>query len=121
MALNYQSSNPGNDFTMIENKAFELSPNAYYLYAKLRKLDSDASNSIKVLMKYTDLNEYACKKAKKELIDKGWLATKQLYGNRYAFYIGKEAIAKYKYIEKKSKENKAKKKCKWSINCPPKF
>jgi len=106
MALNYQSSSPSNKFTMIEDEAlFGLTPNAYFLYAILKNLGSDATNSNVVLMKRTGLNNYACKKAKKELINKGWLATKQLYGNRYAFYIGKEAIKKYKYF-KQIKEEK---------------
>jgi hypothetical protein len=110
MALNYQSNKPANKFTMLENEAlFSLTPNAYFLYAVLRNLNPDASNSTEALMKRTELNEYAYAKAKAELIKKGWLAVKQLYANKYAFYIGKEAVSKYKYIKKKNKEKKAKK------------
>jgi len=106
MALNYQSSKPPNNFTMIENEAlFGLTPNAYFLYAILKNLDSDATNSNAVLMKRTNLNKHAYIKAKTELINKGWLATKQLYGNRYAFYIGKEAIKKYKYFKQRNEKN----------------
>jgi hypothetical protein len=110
MALNYQSSNPANKFTMLENEAlFDLTPNEYYLYAVLRNLDPDVSNSNDVLMVHTGMKEYPYVQAKVGLQKKGWLAVKQLYGNKYAFYIGKEAVSKYKYIEKKSDENKAKK------------
>jgi len=122
MALNYQSKNPANNFTMLENEAlFELTPNEYYLYAILRNMHPDASNSEEVLVARTGMKPYAYVTAKGGLQKKGWLEVKQLYANMYAFYIGKEAVAKYKYIKKKSDENKAKKKCRWSINCPPKF
>jgi len=122
MALNYQSKNPANNFTMLENEAlFALTPNEYYVYAILRNLHPDASNSNDVLIARTGMKPHAYVTAKGGLKKKGWLAVKQLYGRKYAFYIGKEAIAKYKYIKKKSDENKAKKKCRWSINCPPKF
>ena len=122
MALNYQSKNPANNFTMLENEALlELTPNEYYVYAILKNLHPDASNSNDVLIARTGMKAYAYVTAKGGLQKKGWLLVKQLYGNMYAFYIGKEAIVKYKYIEKKNKENKAKKKSRWSINCPPKF
>lgn len=110
MALNYQSKNPANNFTMLENEAlFELTPNEYYIYAILRNLHPDASNSNDVLIARTGMNKNAFVQAKTGLQKKDWLAVKQLYGNIYAFYIGKEAIAKYKYIKKKRDENKAKK------------
>lgn len=95
MALNYNSPKPRDNFIMIENEAMELSPNAYYLYILLRNIDKDATNSNEVLAKRAKLNMHAYKKAKAELIEKKWLATQQLYGNRYAFYIGKIAVKRY--------------------------
>jgi len=104
--INYQSRNPPNDFTMLENEAlFSLSADAYYLYAILRNLDKDADNSTKVLVRRTNLNKNAFQQAKNELINKGWLETKKLYANVFAFYIGKEVIKKYKHIKKTRKKN----------------
>ena len=104
--INYQSRNPSNGFTMLEDEAlFGLSADAYYLYAILRNLDKDADNSIEALVKRTRLTKNGLRVAKTELKKEGWIASKQLYGNIYALYIGKEAVRKYNYFEKKKKQN----------------
>ena len=78
-----------------------LSADALYLYVILRNLRADESNSKKALMKKTRLKEWAYKKAKAELVSKGYLATKQLSGNRYAFYIGRIRVILHKKSLKK--------------------
>ena len=39
------------------------------------------------LRKKTGLSEYKFGKAKNELLDTGFIDTKQVYGNKYVFYI----------------------------------
>ena len=100
--LNYQSPKPENDFLMLEKDAIRyLSANALYLYVILRDLRANESNSKKALIKKTGLKEWAYKKAKAELVSKGYLATKQLFGNRYAFYIGQVRVILHKKSLKK--------------------
>jgi hypothetical protein len=88
---------------MLSNDADEeLGPDALFLYIKLKKLKSNEDNSNQALMAKTGLKEWSFKQAKAELIDKGYLDTKQVYGNKYAFYIGKDQVERYKNSFKKS-------------------
>lgn len=48
----------------------------------------------------TGLSRRRFESAKKELVEQGYLDTKQLWGNIYAFYIGKESVKKYRYHKK---------------------
>ena len=99
--INYQSSKPSAPFVMIDAKIDDvLSCDAYFLFIKLMKLAPKECNSNKCLMKKTGLSRRRFEAAKKELVESGYLETQQLWGNRYAFYIGKESIKKYKYRKK---------------------
>jgi hypothetical protein len=101
MALNYQSSNPSNNFLMIDKKIDDvLSSDAYFLLVKLMKLAPKESNSNKYLMEKTGLSRRKFESAKKELVKVGYLETQQLWGNRYALYIGSESVKRYKYRKK---------------------
>lgn len=101
--LNYKPPGPTSLFVKLENEAInELGPDAMYLYVKLRKLEPKESNDNQSLMVKTGLTEWKLKKAKNELIDKGFLDTQQLYGNRYALYISKEIVTFYQNSKKKS-------------------
>ncbi len=80
----------------------ELSPEAYYLYIKLMKLAPNESNSNISLRNKTNFSKRRFDKAKAELIEKNYLETKQLYGNVYAFYIGRQKVQDYKTKHKKS-------------------
>ena len=80
----------------------ELSPDAYYLLIKLMKLAPNESNSNTALKAKTKLSKRKFDRAKAELILKGYLDTKQLFDNRYAFYIGKQSVEEYKTRYKKS-------------------
>jgi len=112
--LNYQSEYPSRDFLKLENEAIvELSPNALVMYINLRKLQSNEENSIEKLILKAKLTKNGLKEAKKELISKGYLETKQLYDNKYAYYIGKTSVNKYKIYFKKS-ENRI---VKYQIKC----
>jgi len=99
--INYQSSNPIKNFIMIDKELDDkLSSNAYYLLIKLMKLAPNEPNNNNYLMQKIGLSRRSFEKAKKELVNKGFLDTKQLWSNRYAFYIGKESVKKYKYHKK---------------------
>ena len=101
--LNYQSDYPSNNFLKLENEAIEeLSRSALVLYIHLRKLQSNEDNSNDALIKKTTLTKNALKEAKRELIKKSYLDTKQLFDNKYAFYIGKLKVDEYKSRYKKS-------------------
>ncbi len=101
MALNYQSSNPSKNFLMIDKKIDDvLSSDAYFLLVKLMKLASKENNSNKYLMEKTGLSRRRFEAAKKELVLLGYLETQQLWGNRYALYIGSESVKRYKYRKK---------------------
>jgi len=101
--INYKPSGSTSLFLKLENEAInELGPDAMYLYVKLRKLGPMEPNDNKYLMDKTGLSEWKFKKAKNELIDKGFLDTKQLYGNIYALYIGKDNVNNYRNSAKKS-------------------
>ena len=101
--INYQSSNPSKNFIMLEKKIDdELSAEAYYLLIKLMKLAPNERNSNDNLKKKTKFSKRIFARAKAELIDKGYLETKQLYDNYYAFYIGKQSVQQYKALYKKS-------------------
>jgi len=80
----------------------ELSPDAYYLLIKYMKLAPNEDNSNDALKKKTDFSKWIFDRAKKELVTKGYLDTRQLHGNVYALYIGKESVQKYKKTSKKS-------------------
>ena len=80
----------------------ELSPDAYYLLMKYMKLAPNEDNSNNALKKKTGFSKRIFDRAKKELVTKGYLDTKQLHGNVYALYIGKESVQKYKKTLKKS-------------------
>ena len=80
----------------------ELSPNAYYLLIKYMKLAPNEDNSNNMLKVKTGFSKRKFDSAKKELVTKGYLDTRQLYGNVYALYIGKESVRKYKKTLKKS-------------------
>jgi len=101
--INYQSKNPSNKFIMIDKGIDdELSPDAYYLLIKLMKLAPNESNSNTELKTKTKFSKRRFDRAKAELISKGYLETKQLFDNMYAFYIGKQSVQKYKAVYKKS-------------------
>lgn len=100
---NYQSSNPSKNFLMIDKGIDdELSPDAYYLLIKLIKLAPNEDNSNDALKAKTGFGKRKYDKAKKELVLKGYLDTKQLYANHYANYIGKESVKDYKRRLKKN-------------------
>jgi len=101
--LNYQSEYSSSNFLKLENEAIiELSSNTLVLYIHLRKLQSNEDNSNEALIEKTQLTKNALKQAKKELIKKSYLDTKQLFDNKYAFYIGKLKVDEYKSRYKKS-------------------
>lgn len=101
--LNYKPPGSTSLFLKLEIEAInELDPEALYLYVMLRRLGPMESNDNKSLMTKTGLTEWKFKQAKNELIDKGFLDTKQLYDNRYAFYISKEIVTVYRNSYKKS-------------------
>ena len=79
----------------------ELTEDGYYLFIKLMKLAPNEGNSNACLRKKTSFSKRKLDKAKKELVEKGYLDTKQLYGNVYALYIGKESVKSYKRRFKK--------------------
>lgn len=100
--INYQSHNPLKNFIMIDKEIdIDLSPDAFYLLVKLMKLAPNESNSNAELRKKTNFSKRRFDRAKSELISKEYLETKQLYGNIYAFYIGKQIVQIYKYRYKK--------------------
>jgi len=101
--INYQSPNPSKNFIMWDKRVDdELSADACYLHLKLMKLAPDENNSNTALKKKTKFSKRRFDRAKKELVNKGYLDTKQLYGNVYALYIGKESVHTYKKTYKKS-------------------
>ena len=101
--INYQSQNPSKNFIMLDKGIDDvLSPDAYYLLIKLMKLAPNENNSNDVLKKKTGFSKRKFDRAKKELVSKGFLDTKQLYANVYALYIGKESVHTYKKTYKKS-------------------
>jgi len=100
--INYQSQ-ASKPFIMIDKGIDEdLSADAYYLFVKLIKLAPNESNSNTHLRDMTKFSKRRFDRAKAELIDKNYLETKQLYGNFYAFYIGKDAVMIYRTKHKKS-------------------
>jgi len=99
--INYQSPKAMAPFIMINREIDDvLSSDAYFLLIKLMKLASNECNSNKCLMEKTGLSRRRFDAAKKELVDKGFLDTKQLWGNRYALYIGQESVKQYKKHKK---------------------
>jgi len=105
--INYQSDRPANKFLMVDRSIDEkLSDGAYYLFIKLMKLAPDERNDNTSLMKKTGYGKRKFDKAKKELVDKGYLDTKQLFDNKYAFYIGKQSASRYKRTNKQSANNR---------------
>ncbi|WP_415406916.1 helix-turn-helix domain-containing protein [Sulfurovum sp. CS9] len=100
---NYQSQNPSKNFVMVDKGIDDdLTPDAYYLLIKLMKLAPNENNSNDALKKKTGFSKRRFDRAKKALVIKGYLDTKQLYGNHYAIYIGKESVKDYKKRLKKS-------------------
>lgn len=101
--INYQSPNPSKNFIMWDKGVDDLlSADACYLLIKLMKLAPNENNSNDALKKKTGFSKRKFDRAKKELVNKGFLDTKQLYGNVYALYIGKESVHTYKKAYKKS-------------------
>lgn len=95
--LNYTPNEPTNLFVKMEREAIEeLTANAFFLYAHLRRLSPNEDNSRLSLRKKTCLSEDKFRKAKNELLDRGFLDTKQVYGNKYVFYVSKEIVQRYK-------------------------
>ena len=80
----------------------ELSSDAYYLLTILMHLAANESNSSLSLRAESKFSKRRFDSAKAELIEKGYLETKQLYSNKYAFYIGRESVQRYKVLHKKS-------------------
>ena len=104
--INYQSKNPPRNFIMLDKSIDdELSVDAYYLLIKLMKLAPNEHNNNDNLKIKTKFSKRKFDKAKKELVNKGYLDTKQLYNNIYELYIGKESVKNYKRVSKK-KENR---------------
>jgi len=87
---------------MVDRGIDDLSADAFYLLIEFMKLAPNEDNSNDALKKKTDFSKRRFDRAKKELISKGYLDTKQLYGNVYALYIGKESVKIYKHKYKKS-------------------
>jgi len=79
-----------------------LSPDALSLIMKYMQLAPNENNSNDALKKKTGYSKRKFDRAKKELVTKGYLDTRQLHGNIYALYIGKESVRKYKKTLKKS-------------------
>ena len=77
-----------------------LSADAYFLLIKLMKLASKECNSNKCLLKKTGLSRRRFEAAKKELVETNYLETQQLWGNRYALYIGEASVKKYRHRKK---------------------
>ena len=101
--INYQSQNPKNNFIMLDKGIDEdLSSDAFYLLIKLMKLASNEDNSNSVLREKTKFSKRRFDRVKAELVAKGYLETKQLYSNYYAFYIGKQSVLEYKKKHKRS-------------------
>lgn len=97
MALNYQSDFPSSDFMKLENGIENvLEPEALKLYIVMRKLTPFENNSNDALMKKSNLSQRKFIKAKNELLDKGFIETRQVKGNRYLYFIGKERVEKYR-------------------------
>jgi len=104
--INYQSQNPTKNFIMVDKGIDDdLSPDAYYLLIKLMKLAPNENNSNDALKQKTGFSKRKFDRAKKELVTKGYLDTKQLYGNKYALYIGKESVQKHKSYERNKSRN----------------
>ena len=70
------------------------------LLIKLIKIAPNEENSNEHLKQKTKFSKRRFDRAKGELIDKGYLDTRQLRGNYYAFYIGKQSVEKYKSYKK---------------------
>jgi hypothetical protein len=101
--INYQSPKPSKNFLMIDKDIDnDLTPDAYFLLIKLMKLAPNENNNNEALKKKTGFSKRKFDQAKKELVNKGHLDTKQLFDNRYAYYIGKECVRVYKNRFKKS-------------------
>lgn len=95
--INYQSHNPTKNFIMIDKEIdIDLSADAFYLLIKLMKLAPNESNSTIELREKTKFSKRRFERVKAELISKEYLETKQLFGNVYAFYIGKQIVQIYK-------------------------
>jgi len=104
--LNYQAQFAEREFLKAELEAIkELSVLGLGFFLKIRTLTPNEDNSNEALMLKTGLSEHYLKKVKAELIDKGYLDIKQLFDNRYAFYIGKEKVKEYK-VQFKNSENR---------------
>jgi hypothetical protein len=100
--INYQSPRPIKEFFMMANGIDnELSAYAYYLLVKYMNLKPNEDNSNYSMRIKTKFSKRILDRAKKELVTKGYLDTKQLHGNIYALYIGKESVQKYKQTLKK--------------------
>jgi hypothetical protein len=105
--INYQSANPSKEFLMVDKSIDEnLSETAYYLLIKFMKLAPNERNDNTYLMKKTGFGKRKFDKAKKELVNKGYLDTKQLFDNKYALYIGKSSVSLYKRRNKQSANNR---------------
>ena len=105
--INYKSNNPTKNFLMIDKTIDEnLSDGAYFLLIKLMKLAPNESNSNDSLKKKTGFGKRKFDRVKAELISKGYLDTKQLFDNKYAFYIGKQSVSIYKRGYKKTATNR---------------
>lgn len=101
--INYQSQNPSKNFIMIDKGIDDdLSPDAYFLLIKLMKLAPNEKNSNEKIREKTKFSKRKLDKAKAELIEKNYLETKQLFGNRYALYIGKSKVKEYQDNYKRS-------------------
>lgn len=127
--INYQSQNPSKNFIMVDRGIDDdLSADAYYLLIKLMKLLPKEDNSNTALKKKTGFGKTRFDNAKAELVKKGYLETKQLFGNKYAIYVGKQSVQQYKKMYKKSENrheqnqlNKVKKNIDGHKNEPSKF
>lgn len=95
--LNYKSPKPSIPYHQIGKEADkELGADAYFLYVKLIDLQGNEDNSNEALKQKTGFGDRKFIKAKNELIDKGYLDTRQVYGNRYVMYIGKRVVKRYR-------------------------
>ena len=103
---NYQSSEPSGNYMKLDKSLIhDMSESAFVLLITLTLLKANEDNSNEALMKLTGFGERKFLRSKNELIDKGYLDTRQVYANKYVLYIGKESVRRCR-ASKYKKENR---------------
>ena len=104
--LNYQSFEPSGNYMKLDKSLIHaMTESAFVLLITLTLLKANEDNSNEALMKLTGFGERKFLRSKNELIDKGYLDTRQVYGNKYVLYIGKESVKRYR-TSKYKKDNR---------------